>query len=198
VPTLATKKKPKHVIAWVREQLGLSQAQLAGLIGSRQPTIQSIEIGRLPLSEYFAYALAEQTGIKAKWFLANELGNSPPDPERVRKSFNEAQLGPWKGILKAHFFPRMKLMRIFVLLRAIVYELGYSGCRATGFDDTMQKMTLKLLDCIDDNKVRKQVYQSARNLVREGDDRVLSLWLADVQEMQRVLRKSRVKPPSER
>jgi len=95
-PTISAKKKPKHVIAWVREQLGLTQSELGRPIGSSQHTIQAIEIGRLALSERFAYALAEQTGIKAKWLLANELGNPPPDPVEMRKQFEEAQTGAFK------------------------------------------------------------------------------------------------------
>lgn len=85
VPTTAAKKKPKHVVAWVREQLGLTQSELGHLIGSSQHTIQAIELGKLPLSEYFAYQLAEQTGITAKWFLANKLSKPLPDPAVMQK-----------------------------------------------------------------------------------------------------------------
>ena len=74
------KKKSHHVVAWVREALGLKQSELASLIGISRNTLQSIELGRLPLSERIAYRLSEQTGIRAKWLLDNELGDLPPDP----------------------------------------------------------------------------------------------------------------------
>jgi transcriptional regulator with XRE-family HTH domain len=197
VPIIA-RRKPKHVVAWVREQLDLTQSQLATLIGSSQHTIQAIESGRLPLSERFAYALSEKTGIRAKWLLANKLSKPLPDPVLMRAKFEDAKQGAWKGIYLAHLLPRMILLRIFVLLRAIVDELGYGGCRATGFNDTLQKMSLDLLDCVPDKRLRRRIYKAARDVVSKGDEQVLSLLLSDVQEMQRALREKKRRAGSEK
>ena len=66
MPRKALKKKSRHVVAWVRKTLGLTQSELASLIGISANTLQSIELGRLPLSERIAYRLSEQTGIRGK------------------------------------------------------------------------------------------------------------------------------------
>ena len=100
MPTKALKKnlmkKSRHVVAWVRETLGLKQSELASLIGISPNTLQSIELGRLPLSERIAYRLSEQTGIRAKWLLDNELGDPPPDPAEMRRKYEKAQAQPWR------------------------------------------------------------------------------------------------------
>jgi DNA-binding XRE family transcriptional regulator len=198
VPTIAAKKKSKHVIAWVREQLALTQSQLANLIDASQHTVQAIELGKLPLSEHFAYQLGEQTGIHPKWFLANKLGNPPPDPVEMRKHFEQAQIGSWLGITTAHFLPRMILLRFFVELDTIAMELGYSGCRATGFFKILQNMGLKLLECVPDKKVARRLHQTAVQIVKrgedevigQGDDRVLKYWRTKIREIEQVRKKS--------
>ena len=64
------KKTPNPVLPWLRETLGLTQSQLANLIGAAQSTIQAVELGRLPLSERFAWAISQNIGVDAHWLLA--------------------------------------------------------------------------------------------------------------------------------
>lgn len=67
------KKTPNPVLPWLRETLGLTQSQLANLIGAAQSTIQAVELGRLPLSERFAWAISQNIGVDAHWLLAGKL-----------------------------------------------------------------------------------------------------------------------------
>lgn len=201
MPSIATvnESKAKHVVAWVREQLGLTQGQLANMIGSSRHTIQSIELGRMALSERFAYALNEATGIRAKWFLANELGAPPPDAAEVQEQFKEAQRGAFKGKYAAHLAPQMALWRTLTVLLAIADELGPDGCNASGFYHILFQMTHKLRGCIGDNKTRIRINRANHELVKEGgDERVLSFLLAKLQETQRALPKAPGKPPGSR
>jgi transcriptional regulator with XRE-family HTH domain len=99
VPTKLPKKKtPNLVLPWLREVLGLTQHQLANMIGASQPTIQAAELGRLPLSERFAWAISQKIGIDARWLLAGKLPNPPPDPQLIRQRYEEAQKGDLAGL----------------------------------------------------------------------------------------------------
>ena len=125
-------RKKRHVVAWIREAIGLTQSEFAHLIGASRDTIQSIELVRLTLSERFAYKIAEETGISPRWLLANKLGNPPPDPERIRQQYEDAQAGRWKGISKSHLLPRAIFFRLYAFYRAMISEVGYSGFRSAG------------------------------------------------------------------
>ena len=181
-------KKSRHVVAWVRETLGLKQSELASLIGISTNTLQSIELGRLPLSERIAYRLNEQTGIRAKWLLDNELGAPPPDPAEIRRKFEEAQAQPWPDSYPAYLVPRMFLFRLYVFGREIANELGYRACRTSGFNAALVKLNRVLLDCLPDNQIRRKVYRKASALLKGGAAGPLKVVIDDAIEMRRVVR----------
>jgi len=95
MPKSRLKKKPQVCVVWIREQLDMTQSDLANLIGASVHTIQSIELGRLTLSERFAYKIAEQTGVSPRWLRANKLKKPLPDPKQIREEFERAQAGVW-------------------------------------------------------------------------------------------------------
>ena len=64
-------------------QLQFSEATQVGLF-----SLQSIESGRLKLSERFAYRLAKATGIQPQWFLANELVEPLPTAPSSKSTSN--------------------------------------------------------------------------------------------------------------
>ena len=70
----------KHVLAIVRTTVGLTQKELAAVLDCSVPTIQSIELGRLRLSESLAQRVVENTGVD----LACLLRNDPSQPVRDR------------------------------------------------------------------------------------------------------------------
>jgi transcriptional regulator with XRE-family HTH domain len=184
------KKKSHHVVAWVREALGLKQSELASLIGISRNTLQSIELGRLPLSERIAYRLSEQTGIRAKWLLDNELGDLPPDPAEMRRKYEHAQAQPWPDSYPEYLLPRMFLFRLYVFGREIAAELGgENACRRSGFNDALVKMNRVLLDCLPDNRSRRKVYFKAKALLKGGAAGPIKVVIDDAIEMRRVVQK---------
>jgi len=75
--------KFQHNLARLRKQLGLSQFEVANLVGCSKTTIQSVELCRLELSAHLATRLQAALGVPADWFLANNLKSPIPEPRRV-------------------------------------------------------------------------------------------------------------------
>jgi transcriptional regulator with XRE-family HTH domain len=63
----------RHNLARLRLDLGLGQKEMAELAGCSSATIQSIELGRLSLSEELARKISAETGILFEWLLLNDL-----------------------------------------------------------------------------------------------------------------------------
>ena len=61
----------------MRTMIGLTQKELAVLVGRSTRTIQAIELEQLPLSEELGLRIAEETGVDEGWLLKNDL-NEPP------------------------------------------------------------------------------------------------------------------------
>jgi transcriptional regulator with XRE-family HTH domain len=188
------KKEPNQCVVWLRKELGFTQQQLAMLIGSKQPTIQSIETGRLTLSEHFAFALERKTGISHQWLLRNDP-NAPAVTPAGKPWSNERQHDFPLGQLNEmdHFFNRVQLMQTYVLFRGILWELGDKGAQATGFHTKLHKASLDLLATITDKKVRDRVYSEAMKLqFRVGPEaklqyeEKLKLVAQDVKELLRI------------
>jgi transcriptional regulator with XRE-family HTH domain len=182
------KDRPKHILRWTREQLGLSQARLAELIGASIFSVQSIETGRMPLSERYAYRLSAATGIEPAWFVANKL-NPQPDVTTMQAHFDEAQQGTWKGAYLAHLLPRMFINQFALLAQAVANKHGeYAACRRAGFFDALASAGMKILATIDDPEERAEVYEAVRAEIQKGDAKALGLLAARNREIQRALR----------
>src|SRR2546426_12012804 len=69
----ARQKPPQHNIARLRLLLGKSQREMADIIGCSFDTIQSLELGRLALSESLARRISAATGVHLHWLLDNDL-----------------------------------------------------------------------------------------------------------------------------
>ena len=67
----------RHTVSVLRKIIGLSQGQLAELVGRSKRTIQAIEIGRLKLSEELAVRIAHETGVTVQWLLAADYDKPP-------------------------------------------------------------------------------------------------------------------------
>ncbi len=80
-----------HPVAVLRTTIGLTQKELGALVNRAARTIQSIELGKLALSEELAQRLAEATGIEAGWLLE---GNPDTPP---RKGLTADNLGASSG-----------------------------------------------------------------------------------------------------
>jgi len=67
----------RTTVAVLRNMLGLSVAEFAKVIGRQVPTVQSLESGRLKLSEKTAQQIALATGIDTAWLLDGDLTAKP-------------------------------------------------------------------------------------------------------------------------
>jgi len=67
----------KHPLAILRTTIGLTQKEMGDLVGRAARTIQSVELGNLPLSEDLAMSIAQATGIDAGWLLENNPEVAP-------------------------------------------------------------------------------------------------------------------------
>jgi len=59
----------RHPLAVLRTTLGLTQSEMADLVGRSRVTVQAVELGKLPLSEGLAARIAEETGVHVGWLL---------------------------------------------------------------------------------------------------------------------------------
>jgi transcriptional regulator with XRE-family HTH domain len=64
--------KAAHVLAKLREELGLHQKELAERVGLHWRTIQDIERGKLQLSRRNALRISEKIGVSVDWLLQND------------------------------------------------------------------------------------------------------------------------------
>ena len=67
----------RHTLAVFRTLVGLTQKEMAELAGCSRPTIQAIELGKLPLSVGLAERIREQTHIDLGWLLGKDLTLPP-------------------------------------------------------------------------------------------------------------------------
>lgn len=61
-----------HPLAVLRTTIGLTQKELGSLVNRAARTIQSIELGKLPLTEELALKTAHETGVDVAWLLAGK------------------------------------------------------------------------------------------------------------------------------
>jgi DNA-binding XRE family transcriptional regulator len=73
----------RHNLARLREELGISQTDLAQWVGRSWSAIKAIETGKLALSPELAALIASTTGTDKNWLLANDLSAPMPPLERV-------------------------------------------------------------------------------------------------------------------
>ena len=196
MPTRTLKKK-RHIVHWIRtEVLGLTQRKFGEAVDASWHTVQAWENGSLPLSQRFAVAIKAKTGISAQSLRRNKL--SPrPDPATVRACFKRRQYFG-DSYYSAHLGPSYILLKLFVLHSAIADELGDDigwllGPGHAGFFDILRKADTKLLECIPNRRIRRQVSSEAQALVKEGVEKVTSFVISRAQEVQRVSRERKKK-----
>ena len=100
--------KLSHNLARFRHEHGLSQADVAKLVGCARITIQSVERGLLDLSPKLAAKVQGALGIPAGWLILNDLSTPVPEPLRI---FQEGNLPH-----KAKFTIMVHLAQAFKIL----------------------------------------------------------------------------------
>ena len=63
----------RHPLAVLRQTIGISQKELADIIGRSTSAIQAIELRKLNLSEDLAAKIENETGASADWLLAGDV-----------------------------------------------------------------------------------------------------------------------------
>ena len=76
----------KHPLAVLRTTIGLTQKEMANLVGRATRTIQAIELGQLPLGEELALKIAQETGVDESWLLKGDP-NLPTEKGVFLRSF---------------------------------------------------------------------------------------------------------------
>ena len=85
----------RHNLARLREELGISQTDLAQWVGRSWSAIKAIETGKLALSPELAALIASTTGTDKNWLLANDLSAPMPPLERVSARLAPKDRGLW-------------------------------------------------------------------------------------------------------
>jgi transcriptional regulator with XRE-family HTH domain len=78
----------RHNLARLRQQMRLTQSDLAAMIMRSPATIKAVEIGKLALSENLATLISQVTGADKKWLLENNLKAPIPPLKRLSASWN--------------------------------------------------------------------------------------------------------------
>jgi transcriptional regulator with XRE-family HTH domain len=73
----------RHVLGQLRIEAGLSQVEMAQVLGCSPATVQKIEQAVLALSEEMAFKAQEALDISAKWLLANDRTKPPVTPDGI-------------------------------------------------------------------------------------------------------------------
>jgi transcriptional regulator with XRE-family HTH domain len=88
----------KTTVAVLRGKLGLTVEEFAKLIDKSPTTINSLESGRLKLSEETAHTISQETGVDMYWLLKSKPKEKPyycdaSDPERLytKEVFEQTQ-----------------------------------------------------------------------------------------------------------
>jgi transcriptional regulator with XRE-family HTH domain len=104
--------KAAHVLAKLREELGLHQKELAERVGLHWRTIQDIERGKLQLSRRNAIKIGEKLGVSPAWLLQNdtsqEIKNVSGEQWSLKDRQNTDAHYPW-------FAHRTPLVRQYIL-----------------------------------------------------------------------------------
>lgn len=70
--------KNQHVVAVLRQAIGLGQQQLAARLGVSPSVIQKIELGERALTGAMAQRIADHVGVDVEWLLAGDYTQPPP------------------------------------------------------------------------------------------------------------------------
>jgi DNA-binding XRE family transcriptional regulator len=81
----------RHNLARIRDQLSLTQTELAKLVGYSHATIKAVETGKLPLSENLASRVSQALDFfDTAWLLKNDLDAPLPPILRPRSAQEDA------------------------------------------------------------------------------------------------------------
>ena len=92
----------RHPLAVLRQIIGISQGELAVLVGKSRATIQAVELRKLNLSEELGIKIALETGVSLRWLLDGDPAVAP---------WVESLLGPGAQQFTRESFERCRARR---------------------------------------------------------------------------------------
>jgi transcriptional regulator with XRE-family HTH domain len=81
--------RKRSCLAILRSIAGITQSELAGMVDCAPVTVQSIELGKLRLSERLAQRISLQTGVGLDWLLAGDYTTSPTCPREPGEPYTK-------------------------------------------------------------------------------------------------------------
>jgi transcriptional regulator with XRE-family HTH domain len=111
--------------------LGLGQKEMAELAGCSKATVQSVELGKLKLSDDLAARIAAATGISLGWLLKGNLKAPPTD--RFDAPYSKAVFEDYRARRYAEKeFPAIQVEAVKWFLEQRLCEMAgllYSACK---------------------------------------------------------------------
>lgn len=152
----------RHTLAVLRLTIGLTQKEMAALVGCSRPTIQEIELGKgLKLSESLAEKIRQATGIGLKWLLSGDP--SQPAVADNGEPYTKETFERWRARLK---FPSYYLPPVLVIDNELewfnaVLAMTLTALRADKFQLFAYKLTVALRKLLEDFPVAKDFHAIA-------------------------------------
>lgn len=112
----------RHPLAVLRQIIGISQGELAVLVGKSRATIQAVELRKLNLSEELGLKIALETGVSARWLLDGDPAVAP---------WVDSLLGPQK--FSKETFERRRANRADAESEEILHRLVFPEITAARF-----------------------------------------------------------------
>jgi transcriptional regulator with XRE-family HTH domain len=168
-----------HPLAVLRTTIGLTQKQMGALVDRAARTIQSIELGKLPLTEELALRLAEATGVDEAWLFAGD----PQAP--LRKGMALLQAGRGRGAYTKEDYEYHRACLETPIVTKDQLAAAIAKAKAEGRDEVdvpvlglqksaVRKKQMEIIDLIDRDLVNQLRFILAQT--EQTDDMRLVRW----------------------
>jgi transcriptional regulator with XRE-family HTH domain len=177
----------RHPLAVLRHITGISQKEMAALVGRTPATVQAIELGKLALSEQLALKIALETGVAVRWLLngdpsvapfsddrpifSDETGNfSKADFER-RRADRAAGRSGWSELI---FFPGVAGARVTAIEHAAVEHpnRNIAAYRISKFLEGLEKEFGLSKEHLDTELLKQKLWRDFENLFEDPDSEI--------------------------
>jgi transcriptional regulator with XRE-family HTH domain len=137
--TAMTRTTKKTTIAVLRSITGLKAKCFADVLGCSEATVNSLETGRLKLSETMAQRIFHETGASLKWLLAGDVHALPMGRDGKPYSAEHFE-AHHSHKLHADKLPPARLAVDFVNFAARLHDILSASNRADGYALTAYKV----------------------------------------------------------
>ena len=181
----------RHTLAVLRTFLGLTQKEMADLVECSRPTIQAVELGKLPLSEKLAKRIEHETGIGLEWLLNNDTRKPLVDGFNLvysRITFDQQQASKNRSAWNPNDFYFMQ--GVMGLALAEICNMVLESYKSGGLDLCGFKLKQALGD------LRKELGVGDRPVLKSAADLLLSVVENTAEYAKATLHKKPLKTPN--